>query len=56
MRADKCFILGACLHAISKQDHLKSAGAHSPDEQVHIPSVEMFWKLTLRVMDKLAAA
>lgn len=28
-------------------------GAHSPDEKVHIPSVDLFWQLTLRVLQKL---
>lgn len=27
-------------------------GAHSPDERVHVPSVELFWQLTLNVLKK----
>ncbi|GAB4317221.1 MAG: aminoacyl-histidine dipeptidase [Bacteroidales bacterium] len=28
-------------------------GAHSPDERLHIPSVEKFWKLTLEVLKNI---
>lgn len=28
-------------------------GAHSPDERLHIPSVEKFWDLTLEILKKL---
>jgi dipeptidase D len=31
-------------------------GAHSPDERVHIPSVERFWKALTGVLDRLSAA
>ncbi len=30
-------------------------GAHSPDERVRIPSVEIFWKALTRVLDSLSA-
>jgi dipeptidase D len=29
-------------------------GAHSPDERCQISTVEPFWKLTLRVLERLA--
>ncbi len=31
-------------------------GAHSPDERVHIGSVERFWKALCGVLDELAPA
>ncbi len=30
-------------------------GAHSPDERVHIPSVERFWKLLSALLDRMSA-
>lgn len=29
-------------------------GAHSPDERVHIPAVERFWQLLVKVLERLA--
>ncbi|GMH38692.1 hypothetical protein BSKO_06576 [Bryopsis sp. KO-2023] len=50
----ECGILGERIPGIGMVSYGPTIkGAHSPDERVHIPSVDLFWQLTLRVLESL---
>jgi dipeptidase D len=52
----ECGLLGQKipgLDMVSFGPHIE--GAHSPDERVHVPSVERFWGALAETLDRLSA-